>query len=390
MPADASVPPPEALAWLALARAPGLGPVRAARLVARFGSAAAAVAAAARGHEPPPLPGLSAARGRALFAAVDLEAAALEARRGARLAARLVAFGDAAYPAAWSPAGGWPPVLWVRGTWPATLAAVQPHALAIVGSRRASDGARAFAAVVAERAAWAGVWVVSGLAFGVDAAAHEAARRAARDGAPAGTVAVLASGVDRPTPTAHRALARAILDAGGALVAAAAVGADPPPGGFPVRNRWIAGLAGAVAIVEAGERSGSLHTAAAALELGREVRVAPARPWDAHAAGSLALLRDGAAPLVAADDGWRALPGIGSRGASTPGAAAPPPWDRVLAAAPRPVEALASDAGVSLPQALAALEGGVVRGWARRVGAGAYARATSGEGPVRDAPGRVS
>ncbi|MDF1523661.1 MAG: DNA-processing protein DprA, partial [Trueperaceae bacterium] len=299
-------PDPEALAWLALSRTADLGPVRAAALVAVAGSATAAVEAA---HRPPPrLPGLSPARARAALARIDLEAAEREAWRGARVGARLVACGRPGYPTTWRPADGWPPVLWVRGVWPEAVQAEVPRALAVVGPRRASPSACAFAGEVAERAAWAGAWVVSGLAFGIDAAAHAAAVGAATSGAPASTISVLASGVDRPTPTAHRALARAILDAGGALVAAAAIGAAPPTGAFPVRNRWIAGLAGAVAIVEAGVRSGALHTAAAALDLGREVRVAPARPWDAHAAGSLALLRDGAAPVIVVTREGRTAP----------------------------------------------------------------------------------
>ncbi len=369
-------PDAEALAWLALARAPGLGPVRAAALVDVFGSASAAVAA--RGRAAPSVPGLSADRARAALATVDVAGADVEVARGARVGARLVAFGGGDYPALWHPSDGWPPVLWVRGAWPAALRAPSPHALAVVGARRASGEACAFAASVAERAAWAGAWVVSGLAFGVDAAAHAGAIDAARGGAPAATIAVLASGVDRPTPAAHRDLARSVLDVGGGLVAAAAIGAAPPPGGFPVRNRWIAGLSGAVAVLEAGATSGALHTASAALELGREVLVAPARPWDAHAAGSLALLGDGAQPLIDPDDGWRALPTAGTLGALIRGplhhVPAPAPWDALLGDAPLDVADLAAASGLAIGAALAALEAGVIAGWARRGGASGYRR----------------
>lgn len=386
---SASDPPDaEARAWLALARAPGLGPVRAAALAQAFGGAAAAVAE--RGRATPPVPGLTPLRARAALATVDLAAAGVEIARGARVGARLVAFGGDDYPVGWSPADGWPPVLWVRGAWPAALCAPVPNALAIVGSRRASGEACTFAASVAERAAWAGAWVVSGLAFGVDAAAHAGAVAAARAGAPVATIAVLASGVDRPTPSAHRELARSVLDVGGGLVAAAPIGAVPPPGGFPVRNRWIAGLSGAVAVVEAGAASGALHTAAAALELGREVLVAPARPWDAHAAGSLALLGDGAQPLIEADDGWRALPSAAALGALARGpevrATAPAPWDGLLGDHPIDVGDLAAAAGLAIGAALAALEAGVIAGWARRGGASGYRRAAgtrlAGEGTV--------
>jgi DNA processing protein len=176
------------------------------------------------------------------------------------------------------------------------------------------------------------------------------------------------------------------------LVAAAAIGAAPPPGGFPVRNRWIAGLSGAVAVLEAGATSGALHTAAAALELGRDVLVAPARPWDEHAAGSLALLADGAAPLIEADDGWRALPATATLEARTRRAssavAAPAPWDALLGAAPRDVAVLAEASGLTIGAVLAALEAGVVAGWAQRGGASGYRRATpgrrGGEGSVAE------
>jgi DNA processing protein len=365
----------EALALLALARTPDLGPVRIAALLDVFGTAQAIVAGAAgSGSTAAALAGLNAARLARALRGVDLRAARREAERGRRLGARLVCAGTPTYPVSWRLAEGWPPVLWVRGEWPATLRAAAPVSLAVVGPRRASSTACRFAAQVAERSAWAGAWVVSGLAFGVDAAAHSAAVAAAQAGAPAATVAVLASGVDRPTPTSHRDLARSILDTGGSLVAAAAIGTGPPPGAFPVRNRWIAGLSGAVVVVEAGARSGALHTASAGLELGREVLVATARPWDEHAAGSLGLIRDGATPLVVADDAWRALP-AGTREPRAVGTSLPAPWDRLLTAAPRSAEALAGSVGQPIGATLAALEAGVLAGWARRVGAHGYVRA---------------
>lgn len=356
----------EALAWLALARVGGVGPRRAAALLATYREAAAVVAAGRRGTWPA-LPGWDRARAAAVGRRVDPAAAETEWRRGRRVGARLVWLGSNEYPTTWRADDGWPLVLWVRGAWPAAVRATEPAALAVVGPRRATAAALAFAREVAASAAWAGAWVVSGLAFGVDAAAHRGAVDAARSGAPAGTIAVLAGGVDRPHPAAHRDLARDLLAAGGGLVAAAPIGARPAVGAFPVRNRWIAGLAGAVAVIEAGPRSGSLHTAAAALELGREVRTTPARPWDDHAAGSLALLRDGAAPLVSPDDGWRALAaGSLPRGvtAARTASAAPEPWGGLLAAAPRSAEEAAAATGWAFPRALAALEAGVIDGWA--------------------------
>jgi DNA processing protein len=368
----------EPLALLALARAPGVGPLRAAALLRTFGSASEAIEAGRRGGWPG-LPRWPLPRARAAGRAVDLAAAEREVRRGRRVGARLVSLADADYPATWCPEDGWPLALWVRGAWPGAVTGDVPLAVAIVGPRRASPDARRFAGELAAAACRAGAWVVSGLAYGVDAAAHQGAVDAARAGAAASTLAVLAGGVDRVHPVAHRDLARALLDAGGGIVAAAPVGAAPATGAFPVRNRWIAGLSSLVAVVEAGPRSGSLHTATAALELGREVRTTPARPWDAHAGGSLALLRDGAAPLLEPDDAWLGLP-AGVRPGPPPvrrpaRRAPPPPWDRVLGAAAIDVDAAIAATGWGVGTVVAALEGGVVDGWAARLPDGRYRRA---------------
>ncbi len=363
---------------LALARAPGVGPLRAGALLHAFGSAVEAVDNGVRGGWPGltrwPLP-----RARAAGRAVDLAAAERELWRGRRVGARLVTLADPDYPAPWRPEDGWPLALWVRGAWPAAVTGHAPLAVAIVGPRRASPEAQRFARELAFAACRAGAWVVSGLAYGVDAAAHQGAIDAARGGAAASTLAVLAGGVDRVHPAAHRDLARALLDAGGGIVAAAPVGAVPATGAFPVRNRWIAGLSSVVAVVEAGPRSGALHTATAALELGREVRTTPARPWDGHAAGSLALLRDGAAPLLEPEDAWLGLP-AGVRPApplpgGPPRPAPPSPWDRLLGAAPLDVDGAITATGWGVGAVVAALEGGVVDGWATRLADGRYRRA---------------
>ncbi|MFU8887984.1 MAG: DNA-processing protein DprA [Trueperaceae bacterium] len=377
VPAVAPAPLDEALALLALARAPGVGPLRAAALLRAFGSAAAAVEAGVRGAWPG-LPRWSCQRARAAGRAVDLGAAERELWRGRRVGARLVTLADADYPAPWRPEEGWPLALWVRGAWPTAVAGPVPLAVAIVGPRRASPDAQRFARELALAACRAGAWVVSGMAYGVDAAAHQGAIDAARAGAGASTLAVLAGGVDRVHPAAHRDLARAVLDAGGGIVAAAPIGAVPATGAFPVRNRWIAGLASVVAVVEAGPRSGALHTAAAALELGREVRTTPARPWDAHAGGSLALLRDGAAPLLEPDDAWLGLPAGVRPGAPPrrPAPAAPPaPWDAVLGVAPIDVDGAIAATGRDVGSVVAALEAGVLAGWAARLPDGRYRRA---------------
>jgi len=192
-----------------------------------------------------------------------------------------------------------PAVLWHRGGWmPDTGPAV-----AIVGSRAASPVALDSAFRIAADLARAGIAVVSGMARGVDGAAHKGALSAGR------TIAVLGCGVDIPYPPSHRALAEAIV-AHGALVSEFPPGMPPLAHHFPLRNRIISGLADAVVIVEAAERSGSLITARLALEQGREVMAVPGSVAGGRNRGSHALLRDGAALIESADDilrelGWR-------------------------------------------------------------------------------------
>mgnify|MGYP001819284062 FL=1 len=167
----------------------------------------------------------------------------------------------------------------------------------MVGTRRVTPLGRDLTTRVATRLAEAGAVVVSGLAMGVDAAAHLAALEAGRP-----TVAVVGSGLDAPEPGVHHRLARRIA-AGGAVVSELAPGVRATRGTFPRRNRIISGLARATIVVEAPARSGALITARHALEQGRTLLVAPGRPLDRHVAGNLALLRDSPArPLVGLDE----------------------------------------------------------------------------------------
>ena len=177
-------------------------------------------------------------------------------------------------------------------------------------------------------------------------------------------------------PRAHRDLARARARRRRGVGRGGRDRRGAPTGGFPVRNRWIAGLVGR------GRRRRGRRDVRRAAHRRRGAR-AGARgarragpPWDAHAAGSLALLGDGAAPLIDADDGWRALAGAGSLPAATlpsiDAAAAPSPWDALLGDAPRDVAELAEASGLALGAALASLEAGVVAGWAQRGGTSGY------------------
>jgi DNA processing protein len=196
-----------------------------------------------------------------------------------------------------------PLVLWARGALP------RGPALAVVGSRLASARAREVARSWCASLASAGVWIVSGLAYGIDAAAH----RGALDGG-GFTLAVLASGLDRPSPAGNVRMAREILDAGGGWLS------EHPPGvaalahHFPERNRLISGIARALWVVEARERSGTLWSARHALDQGREVFVTPGPVDTDLCRGSNALLRDGAGPVLEASDLHLAL--LGSAPAS--------------------------------------------------------------------------
>jgi DNA processing protein len=185
-----------------------------------------------------------------------------------------------------------PFVLWVRGS---TECLAAPT-VALVGSRAASEYALAVATRLGRDLASRGVTVVSGLARGVDSAAH---RGALEGGGP--TVAVLGSGADVIYPSEHRALAREI-EASGAVVSELAPGTRPQPYFFPLRNRIISGFSRAVVVVEASEKSGSLITARSALEQGREVLAVPGNILSERNRGAHALLRDGAKIVESADD----------------------------------------------------------------------------------------
>ncbi len=291
----------EQLALLTLNLVTGLGPARVRTLRSHHGSARAAVAAAARGW-PSLLRGCDAA---ALAAAVDAAAGAREAERLARVGAWLISDADPGFPPSWRSFDELPPLLYGRGRWPEGLAAWPPAAVAVVGSRRASPAATAFAYDLGRTLAQAGAVVVSGMAFGIDAAAHQGAIDAGPGAAP--TLAVVASGVDRPGPAANAPLARAILARGGALLSEAPIGYAPGRGDFPRRNRLVAALVRAVVVVAAGVASGAHLTAGHAGTYGRDVLVCPASPWDDELAGNLALLRDGAAPLCSVAEAPAAL-----------------------------------------------------------------------------------
>jgi DNA processing protein len=275
-------------AWLALASVPGVGEHAFARLTAAFGSALGVLAAARQGtlrREPP----IDAA-GRRLRGSVVAGVEAV-ARQPEEPAAVLRAHGvwtvtpfDAGYPPRFDVLPVPPPVLYGWGL-PSALRA--ERSVAIVGTRRPTAIGRSLSARLARRSVELGATVVSGLAFGIDGAAHAATIEAGGQ-----TIAIIAGGHAEPGPRAHRHLVSAIIDAGGAVISEVPPLVTPEKGSFPRRNRLIAALADATIVIEAPLRSGALNTAHHALEQGRPLFVAPGRPGDPSVAGCLRLLRE--------------------------------------------------------------------------------------------------
>jgi DNA processing protein len=269
----------ELRAWLTLVSVPGLGPRRIDKLLNAFASPEAACAAPA-----------SALRALGLGAGV-IEG--LRAPNGAAIAAALgwaehdgasiITRADPRYPPRLAQVPTAPPVLFVRGD-PALL---QEPQLAIVGTRNPTPGGAETTRAFAAHLAGLGLVITSGLAAGIDAAAHIGALEAGR------TIAVLGTGPDRVYPAAHRDLARRIA-AEGALVSEFLPGVGPHSGHFPQRNRTISGLSLGTLVTEAAPRSGSLITARAAADQGREVFAIPGSIHNPLARGCHALIRDGA------------------------------------------------------------------------------------------------
>ena len=213
------------------------------------------------------------------------------------------ALGDPEYPARLRDLADPPSRLFVREPVDADRlqALLAPPLVAIVGSRNASAAGIAFATRLAGELAVSGVGVVSGLARGIDAGAHQGALdRGGR------TVAVLGCGVDRDYPAATVPLARRIA-ADGAILSEYPPSTPPAPFRFPERNRIVAALADATIVIEAAARSGALITARLALDLGRDVLAVPGAPWQSGAEGTNMLLKDGALPLTGAADALLAL-----------------------------------------------------------------------------------
>lgn len=282
---------------------------------------------------------------------------------------------DDGYPASLHELEEPPAVIFGLGS-PTSLAGL-PH-VAVVGTRRPTGLARDLAARISTRLVKAGATVISGLAVGIDGAAHAAALDAGGV-----TIAVVGSGLDDPYPAAHRRLARAISGSG-AVISELAPGVRATQGTFPRRNRIISALAQATIVVEAPARSGALITARHALEQGRILLVAPGRPLDPAVAGNLALLRETPArPLVgldemivdlgldtaAATDRRRASAHLSTSAALALLGAPERAVAQALSRGPQTIDSLARTSGQSPGVVAAALTLLQLRGWARVLGA---------------------
>ena len=271
-----SLNPAERLDWLRLIRSENVGPITFYQLLARFGSAEAALEA---------LPRIARSGGRAKPLTIGSRAAAERELASLQAAgARLVAWGEPDYPSALAAVDDAPPLLAMKG---------------VAGARNASPNGRRFARDLAVQLGQQGLLIVSGPARGIDAAAHDGALAT-------GTAAVLAGGIDKIYPPENRALHEEIAERG-ALIAEMPIGTEPQARHFPRRNRIISGASLGVLVVEAATRSGSLITARFALEQGREVFAVPGSPLDPRCRGTNDLIRNGAILVESADDILREL-----------------------------------------------------------------------------------
>ena len=283
----------------------------------------------------------------------------------------VVGWNEPAFPSALLTLSDVPPALWYRGR----LDVLNTTAVAVVGSRAASPIAIETATRIASDLASRGITVVSGLARGVDSAAHRGALQTGR------TAAVLGSGFDHMYPAEHESLAAEIaID--GIVLSEYPPDTPPLPLLFPLRNRLISGLSRAVVVIEANEKSGSLITAACALEQGREVMAVPGNVLSGRSRGAHALIRDGAKIVECADDIVEELCGLAPRGqpretalsSTSSGVSDDPIVGGMEAGHAYDVDGLAELSGLANVQLLSRLIDLELQGRVRRVGGGRFMR----------------
>jgi DNA processing protein len=273
--------------WVALNMTPGIGPRAAARLLERFGSAAAVYRATRVELESlrllPEAVDSIIARDRHELGEVELE-------NVRKLGGDILILDDGVYPSLLREIYDPPIVLYVKGAW---VECLEQPCVAIVGSRRCSTYGQNAASMLARDLAQRGVTIVSGFARGIDAAAH----RGAIEGH-GRTIAVIGTGIDQVYPRDHKKLADELLEAGGAIVSQFPLTTPPVSENFPYRNRIISGLSLGVVVVEAAESSGSLITARLAIEQNREVFAVPGNITSRNSFGTNYLIKGAGAKLI--------------------------------------------------------------------------------------------
>jgi DNA processing protein len=299
--------PEDQIARLRLIRSDNIGPVTYFQLIGRFGTAEAALDA---------IPDLAARGGGRAPRLVARDSIEREMEAVERLGARYLFLGQGLYPPLLAEAETAPPALIVKGQ----LSLLEKPSIAIVGARNASAAACRFARALAQNLGEQGNAIISGLARGIDTAAHDGS-------IDSGSIAVVAGGIDIFYPPENERRQRAIAERG-LLIAEQPPGTEPRPRHFPYRNRIIAGLALGTVVVEAAPKSGSLITARQAAEFGREVMAVPGSPLDPRAQGCNQLIREGATLVQNAEDVLETIRpfGLGSvREPSSPDPAAASP-----------------------------------------------------------------
>jgi DNA processing protein len=339
--------PAELEARLRLHRLPEIGPKRFQTLITAFGSASAALSAPASAWRSLRLPAASADARRSPDVRDGASAALAWLERSDQ---HLLMWDDADYPALLAEISDPPPLLFIAGN----RSLLERPQIGMVGSRRASKPGLDTAGAFARSLAGAGFVVTSGLALGIDGAAHQGALDV--NGA---TIGVLGTGIEKLYPQRHRQLAAAMVANDGAVISELPLDAGPHASNFPRRNRIISGLALGVLVVEASVASGSLITARLAAEQGREVYAIPGSIHHPGARGCHQLIREGAVLVETVDNiletlqGWKNVPRCDevAQGAPRPDH----PLLALLHAAPQTSEALAASSGWPLPKVLAAL-----------------------------------
>lgn len=351
-----AMPVPDAVRdLLTLSLVPGIGPRLTAAMLERFGSASAALRASVADLSA--IPYLTPRLAESIRCAMDGVETTEELERMERQGVRLLAWGDAEYPPSLATIDDPPYLLYVRGA----LTQADANAVALVGSRHCTDYGRRMAARLAMGLVRAGITVISGLARGIDGAAHRAALEAGGR-----TFAVLAGGLSRIYPPEHADLAREV-EASGAVLTESKMEQEPLAGLFPVRNRIISGLSKVIVLIEAAEKSGALITAHHAADQGRTVMAVPGSVEAASSGGTHELIRKGAVLCRGVEDVLEELHGVSAVAVSDRNAASaadskpipttPPPgldesqrriWDALTE--PRHLDQLVQGLGLSVSQ----------------------------------------